>query len=37
MPMIAEMYGNMFGSKQVLKFAEENVRLIKEKGDYSMM
>ena len=37
LPMIAEMYANMFGSKKVLQLAQQNVRLIEEKAEYSMM
>jgi len=31
------MYGNMFGSKRILKKAKENVKRVKENGDFSMM
>ncbi len=31
------MYANMFGSKRILKNARENVRRVKENGDFSMM
>jgi hypothetical protein len=35
--MIAEMYGNMFGSRRILSMCRENVERIKKSNDFSMM
>jgi acyl-CoA oxidase len=36
-PMVAEMYANMFGSKRILAMAQDNVKRIKENNDFSKM
>lgn len=35
--MIAEMYGNMFGSRRILQMCRQNVEKIKKNNDFSMM